>query len=126
MSFECPSCLNTTLKISGRLEIPPDSAWDEITLQIVKCRSCDLQGIAVYQESRRGSLDDEIIHHTGYHIPLDELKELKTNLKKCPDPGNTRCNCTIHQKYNQRTTGGRWSPPITMDWKTSFHIKYIK
>ncbi len=68
MPFQCPECSTKTLKITHKLELPPDSRSDEITLQIIECSGCGFGGIAVYEESRRGALDDDSFDHTGYRV----------------------------------------------------------
>ena len=55
MSFACPECLTKSLKITAKLELPPDSRSDEITVQVVACSRCGFAGVAVYEESRRGA-----------------------------------------------------------------------
>ena len=63
MAFVCPEChTSESLRITRSLELPPDSRSDEITLQIIRCSSCRFAGVAVYEESRRGRLDDETRH----------------------------------------------------------------
>ena len=69
MAFLCPACdAAGGLKITRRLELPPDSRSDEITLQIVRCRRCNFEGLAIYEESRRGALGDEAVDHRGYMV----------------------------------------------------------
>ena len=58
MAFLCPDCSAKSLIIAMRLELAPDSRWDEITLQTIACASCGFRGVAVYRESRRGALPD--------------------------------------------------------------------
>ena len=92
MSFRCPECAApNSLNIARSIELPPDSRSDEIALQIVECAGCGFAGIAVYQESRRGGLDDESVDHTGYVIGEDDLKALRRTLARCTDPKNRHC-----------------------------------
>jgi len=54
MAFQCPECKrDSSLRIVQRIEVPPDSRSDQITLQVVRCGSSQFEGIAVYEESRR-------------------------------------------------------------------------
>jgi hypothetical protein len=109
MPFRCPECSTPkSLKIAHSLELSLDSRSDEITLQIVECSRCHFAGIAVYEESRRGALDDESFHHTGYHVDADDLRALKAMLVRCPDPRNHRCRCAAHRKYGRQDALGRW------------------
>lgn len=110
MAFECPDCAAAgALRITGRLELPADSRSDEITLQTVGCRRCGFDGIAVYEESRRGVLGDESVDHTGYRVGREDLLALRSAMRGCPAPGDPRCGCDAHQEYGRRDRGGRWA-----------------
>lgn len=74
MSLLCSCCKNYTLKVKSSVELYPDKDYDESSIQIVKCSSCQFEGIAIYQESRRGSLDSESISHIAYKVPESKLK----------------------------------------------------
>ena len=109
MPFRCPDCDTPgSLKITHRLELPPDANWDEIALQIVRCSRCGFMGLAVYEESRRGALDSEIVHHSGYSIDGEDLKSILGMIRKCPEPMNVKCNCRIHQILGQKNGYGCW------------------
>ena len=108
MPFTCPECKRRSLSITDRLELPPDSRSDEIALQIVACASCSFKGIAVYEESRRGALDDESVDHTGYSVKRIDLAKLRRLMRACPDRGNHRCKCETHRQLGKRDKGGRW------------------
>ena len=109
MSFLCPDCSTAgTLKIVSRLELPPDSRSDEITLQIVQCSRCGFEGIAVYEESRRGAMGGESVDHRGYYVSESDLQELKQQMKKCPSPRNARCACAVHRRLGGKDASGRW------------------
>jgi hypothetical protein len=112
MSFQCPDCKNRkTLQIIERIELPPDSRSDEITLQIVRCQRCQFEAVAIYEESRRGALDSESFDHYGYTIGQDELKALKGLIRRCSDPKNRRCRCESHSALKRKDASGRWSKP---------------
>jgi len=107
--FQCPQCARLgSLFISARLEIPADAKWDEISLQIVRCRSCGFLGLAVYEESRRGALDSEIVHHIGYDADDEDLKSILRMIRKCPRPTDTKCNCSTHQTLGHKDEHGCW------------------
>jgi hypothetical protein len=110
MPFLCPECSTPrSLKIAAKIELPPDSRSDEITLQIVECSHCHFAGIAVYEESRRGALDSESSSHVGYRVNAKDLRMLKRTIKQCPEPNNPRCECSAHQALGGRDVGGRWN-----------------
>ncbi len=109
MSFRCPACAGrSSLAIVRRLELPPDARSDEITLQVVRCQSCDFAGIAVYEESRRGGLDDDHYSHIGYRVPQNQVATIEEALARCPKPGKPRCRCAAHRTYGRRDANGRW------------------
>lgn len=112
MGFQCPDCNNrTSLQIIERIELPPDARSDEITLQIVKCQRCQFEAVAIYEESHRGALDSEVFDHYGYAIGQDELKALKTLIRRCPEPKNRRCGCESHSALKRKDASGRWIKP---------------
>jgi hypothetical protein len=124
MSFLCPDCLTAgTLKIISRLELPPDSRSDEITLQIVRCYHCRFQGIAVYEESRRGSFDSESVNHYGYYVGEADLQNLRRLIEQCPNPGDSRCTCSVHQRLGSKDGNGRWSGIADIDLGQSFLMR---
>lgn len=110
MALQCPQCKHTTsLRIVQRVELPRDSRSDEITLQVVRCGSCQFEGIAVYEESRRGALHREIVQHWGYRLPSNELSSLEKKMRTCPRPHNPCCTCPAHRALSTRTAHGRWN-----------------
>ncbi len=109
MPFQCPECSLHTLKIIHKLELPPDSRFDEITLQVVECSRCGFGGIAVYEESRRGALDDDSFDHTGYRVGGDDLRALREAMRTCPRPADHRCTCSAHREFGARAESGRWN-----------------
>jgi hypothetical protein len=123
MGFQCPECNNKTLKIVDRIEMPPDARSDEITLQVIRCGVCNFEGIAVYEESRRGALESETIDHYGYTLDGQELKSIKALIKRCPEPANYRCACDSHQKLIERDGFGRWVKPGFTSKQKTFIIK---
>lgn len=128
MSFVCPECLMPgTLEITRKLELPPDSSWDEIALQIVECSHCSFRGAAVYTESRRGALDSEVWNHTGYRIDEEKLATLQTVMEQCPAPSNSRCQCSTHQLLGQRSPEtGQWKRVKGFDQAASFPMRLMR
>jgi len=128
MSFVCPDCLwPGSLKITHRLELPPDSAWDELTIQLVACTQCQFRGAALYRESRRGALDSEHWDHTGYRLGQVELQTLQQAIAACPTPARPRCNCATHRwlGYVDPQTG-RWTGMSSLNWEASFPMRWVK
>lgn len=124
MAFECPECsAHRSLRIMARIELPPDSRSDEIALQIVKCARCGFAGVAVYEESRRGALENESFDHRGYRVGQAELAALRKTMRQCRQPGNRRCDCTAHRELGQRDIGGRWIAPEALCWEDSFAMR---
>lgn len=120
MPFICPECSSQSLRITAKIELPPDSRSDEITLQIVRCSRCRFAGIAIYEESRRGAT--ESFHHTGYHLQADDLKALSSIIKQCPKPGNARCTCSAHRKLRSKNASGRWNALDDIELERSFQL----
>jgi hypothetical protein len=124
MAFACPECMaHRSLRITARIELPPDSRSDEITLQIIKCARCGFAGAAVYEESRRGALDSESFDHRGYCVGQAELSVLRQTIRQCRQPGNRRCDCAAHHALGQRDIGGRWIAPEALRWENSFAMR---
>ena len=108
MSFLCPKCTINTLNIIKMIELPPDSRSDETSVQVVQCQKCGLQGVAIYEESRRGSLASESYSHTGYLLPEKAIEMVIQAIEKCPDNKNSKCKCSSHTFFNILDEGKRW------------------
>ena len=123
MPFQCPDCTTSgSLRITARLELPSDSRSDEIALQIVECTRCGFAGLAVYEESRRGALDEELVDHTGHHVSTATVKALRQAIRACPSPTNPHCACPTHKQYGRRDAGGRWDGLAGLDVKGVFRM----
>lgn len=107
MAFKCPSCQGNSLAIDMSLELPPGGFDDETSVQTVKCEACQFRGIAVYRESRRGSLTSESFHHLGYEVSDGDLEFVLSGLRLCPDRANKDCQCETHLAWAKR----HWSAP---------------
>ena len=106
--FLCPKCQAASLAIGDCIDLEPDSRSDDITLQLVGCGQCGLDAIAVYEESRRGSLDSEASSHTGYFVDRTTLTSVKKAIKTCPAPRDSGCQCEGHIILGARDTRGAW------------------
>jgi hypothetical protein len=122
--FQCPSCSSPrSLGITSKIELPPDARWDEIALQVVRCSRCDFWGLAVYEESRRGALDSEIVHHTGYYVKDEDLRSIQRLIQKCPRSMDPRCGCSIHRKLGRKDPDGYWDGLSGIQLGLSFDMK---
>ena len=109
MPFACPECGSPgSLRITSSIELPPDSRSDEIALQLVACARCGFRAAAVYEESRRGSLDSEAVDHAGYRVAREALASLAAQIAACPDAGNRGCACESHRILGRTDDSGRW------------------
>jgi hypothetical protein len=125
MAFACPECCDpASLRITSSIELPPDSRSDEITLQIVECARCGFRAAAVYEESRRGSLDSEAGDHFGYRVASEILESLVTQINACPGPGNRGCPCESHRRLGTTDDSGRWRGFV--DTADAFPMRYTK
>ena len=124
MPFQCPECKNqNTLNITYTIELPADSRSDEIALQTIRCNLCNFYGIATYEESRRGLLQDEAYEHLGFQTSKDTYGDLVKLLRTCPEPNNAHCLCVIHQQLGSTDESGRWSGMSQFKHQGGFPIK---
>jgi hypothetical protein len=124
MALKCPSCSGSgSLYIASSIELPSDSRSDEITLQVVKCARCGFEGIAVYEESRRGSLDDDAFSHIAYRVSDADLQRLERAIHSCPRPRDPRCKCSAHRRLGRKDPGGRWSGLDDVDLQEAFGLE---
>jgi hypothetical protein len=82
MSLRCSNCNKPYLQITLSADIDPGYNFDERTIQIIECASCDFKGIGIYEESRRGSLDSESFNHIAYYSPIEKVKLLEKMIKQ--------------------------------------------
>ena len=105
------------------LELPADSRSDEITLQILLCRKCAFEGLAVYEESRRGALGKELFEHIGYRVNEAQLASLREAIDQCPEPRNSDCACSTHAALAETNDWGRWVGLNRVELITAFPIE---
>ena len=115
--FNCPSCQGNSLKIDLRLELLPSDS-DETQVQTVECKACGFRGIAVYEESRRGSLKSESVRHGGYEVSDADLELVVSAVRLCPDPYNKHCRCQTHLAW----ANPQWSVERRMTVKRRFRM----
>jgi len=95
MAFKCPSCPGNRLKIGVGLELLPGDV-DEEQVQTVNCEACGFRGIAVYRESRRGSIKSESVRHDGFEVSDKDMEFLLNGIQRCPAPSDRHCKCETH------------------------------
>jgi hypothetical protein len=107
--FLCPQCGAFGLKVVKAMDLPPDSRSDDVMLQIIECNSCSFKGLALYEESRRGGMDDESFDHTGFWVSDEAVSEVEDIFSLCSSLGDKRCNCIGHKRAVAATsTGKKW------------------
>lgn len=99
--FVCNGCQADALTIGKTLEVMPEDDSDEQSVQVVTCGSCAAEFVAVYEESRRGSLDSESWHHDAWSVPVDKVREVAAAIDACPSPRSRQCKCATHLAYNE-------------------------
>ena len=95
MEFKCPACEKNSLQGEMGMELPPSGDSDEVGVATVKCENCGFRGIAVYEESRRGSLAG-LTRSFLYELSEKDLQFIESGIRVCPDRGNKRCQCETH------------------------------
>ena len=124
MAFQCPNCGGKkTLRIINSIELAADMRSDEISLQVLHCKNCKFEALGVYEESTRGALISESVDHYGYKCEPEQMRFVKSLIKRCPAPKNARCSCKSHQELNQRDSSGRWIKPGIETGQQIFPIK---
>ena len=124
MAFSCPNCGSPrSLTIEVSIALPPDNRSDDIMLQTVRCNACRFRGAAVYEESRRGSMDSESWDHRGYIVDESDLNWLANTINRCPSRKNTKCRCPAHKELGRKDETERWLMPDNFSWKKSFPMR---
>ena len=124
MSFRCPQCKTlTSLDITSRIELPPDSRSEEITLQVVECTACGFGGLAVYEEPRHGFLEADDWAHIGYWVSKDAVESVKSAIRSCPNPYDSHCACTVHSSLSQKDVHGVWKGLLEMERGHTFLMR---
>ena len=124
MGLICPACSLDSLKITSKIELPPNERSDEVTLQLIECNKCGFQGVAVYKESRRGKIDSATFSHRGYTASSEFLNKVRKMIDQCPDPNNAKCRCKTHRHFNDLYRAGNWEWLEEQSKHKSFEIRY--
>jgi len=125
MKFVCPQCRGVSMKINESIELPPDSRSDEIAVQTLKCLKCGFNGLGVYEESRRGSLDSESVDHRGYYVDDCIIASIEKMIGQCPEPNKSSCRCRIHQILSRVNKFGRWNWLDKIPHKERFKLQTV-
>ena len=123
MVFVCPRCRGGSLTITARIELPPDSRSDEIAVQTLNCSGCGFAGLGVYEESRRGRLDADSVHHRGYHVDAATLASIARRIRHCPKPKDAGCRCRTHRSLDRVNEDGRWNWLETIPHTETFTLQ---
>jgi len=124
MGIICPACSRNSLTITSKIELPPNERSDEVTLQLIECNKCGFQGIAVYEESRRGKINSDTFSHRGYKVSSELLNKLKEIVDQCPDPNNSKCRCKAHRYFINLYRAGKWGWLEEQSKHKPFEITY--
>ena len=124
MGLICPQCHDATMNIVSKIELPPDNRSDEITVQILTCSKCNYQGIAVYEESRRGSFDNDSVSHQGYFVDSNFLTEVEDFIGQCKNPRDTYCHCKGHRFFETTGCYGNWIWKDQLKKYKKFNIQF--
>ena len=125
MGFVCPRCHGGSIKITSRIELPPDSRSDEVSVQILRCSKCGFAGLGIYEETRRGRLDSESVHHHGYYMDDSTLASIENMIRQCPKPKKSGCRCRIHSSLRRVNEFGRWDWLEKIPRKETFQLQII-
>lgn len=79
-NFICPKCNKKSLIIEGSFDAGDDDYSDEIKFQTIKCESCGFKGVAVYEESFRGNMEEDSFNHYGYMVLEDRYDEVVSDM----------------------------------------------
>ena len=124
MPFTCPDCqASGFLRVTDRLDFPPDRRADEISLQVVDCCDCGFSGIVAYQEPRHGTADEQSFEHTGYRVSPDELERVRGAIRQCPQPANWHCLCRAHRTYGTKNASGQWNGLSNIQVQSTFELQ---
>ena len=123
MTFICPRCCGISLKINSSIELPPENRSDEITVQTFRCSECGFAGLGIYEETRRGRLNSELVHHRCYYLEDSTLVSIEKMIRRCPKPKKSNCKCKSHLSFHKVDKYGRWNWFEKIPHKESFKLE---
>ncbi|MFO7947350.1 MAG: hypothetical protein R6V19_11100 [Armatimonadota bacterium] len=124
MPLQCPKCKGLWLQVEKSMELGSDERSDEVALQIVHCSVCGFKAVAIYEESRRGTLDDESVHHTAYPADDEALGQVMDIITSCRNPQDASCRCRGHQQARQMLS--ERSARAGVDWQDPIPIVFVR
>jgi len=125
MALRCPKCKAGALKVVAALELGPDKRSDEVAFQVVACTACGFEGVAVYEESRRGALDDESWSHTAWAADDSAIAAARRLIASCRRPRYATCTCPAHARARGVVRGENIPELEGVDWETPLPIHFI-
>ncbi len=124
MPLRCPTCGAGALRIDAAIELGSDARSDEVALQVVSCSTCGLEAVAVYEESRRGALDDESVNHAAFPSDAEALAEVRRVIRSCRRARNADCACAGHKRA--RAIVRTQTEPAGIDWAAPMPIAFVR
>ena len=91
---------------------------------MVECARCGFRAAAVYEESRRGSMDSEAVDHVGYRVAKETFELLAALIDACPNSANRSCPCESHRLLGRTDDSGRWRGFV--DTADAFPMRYTR
>jgi hypothetical protein len=108
MTIQCPTCKPVAMHLVRSMELPPDSRSDEVTLSLYECGRCGCRAATVYEESRRGAMDDDSYHVDGFLLAEADYDLLRRIVGRCPAPSARQCTCPAHAILSRTGASGAW------------------
>ncbi len=108
ISLVCPDCAGRSLMIAKSIELGSDRDYDETSFQAIQCVKCNMVGVSLYQESRRGAEDSW--QHFGHRMEETNFNLLLKQLTKCSYPRQHKCNCEAHVYFGAKKDNGALHP----------------
>ncbi|KKW42924.1 MAG: hypothetical protein UY92_C0002G0041 [Candidatus Magasanikbacteria bacterium GW2011_GWA2_56_11] len=120
--FWCPHCeTSRSLRILQSVDIGAAGNFDEVAIQSIECDRCGKRGMAIYEESRRGALDDESVAHTGYWLDRETAVHIGLLLSACQGgPRQNESGAELKKRYSGHFTAA----PIAVAGKEGFPLEY--
>lgn len=120
-NFFCPGCKkHDALMIKLSVEIPEHTVFDDVDIQSIRCNNCKKSGMGIYEESRRGNLQDETVNHYGYWLDTESQLNLDQLLESCQnDKEKEGSNLKLSKFYKDNFANSK----IRLDLSTQFNIE---
>ncbi len=102
----CPSCQKPSLLVDLTFEVGKDTEWDQITLQVLRCKECDFTGLGLDCASFKSGGEGR--DHSGYPVNAILTKILSGLLRTCSKRRDPNCRCLAHRLVGRRDPAGYW------------------